>query len=212
VPTAFDPDAGVLRLGHAALSVLARLASDPTDPALRDHAVAPPLAELRAAGILGPAGIHPDVRPLAEVLGSPGAVLELAIDGGGAEPVRARGWVTAALVVVAVPAGDGAYDLVAESTPEAPTLLGDLAGLPSGFAADMAEVVVPGPDVAAALGTTVRRTLLVEVGDALLEVVDTDDLGLWERSTDGSRLVPTDAAGVRRRLGELLWDALRPSA
>src|SRR5680860_1516171 len=66
--SAYDPDAGILRLRHAALSVLARLAVDPTDPSLRDHDVAPLVAELRTLRILTERGIDPPVAPLADAV------------------------------------------------------------------------------------------------------------------------------------------------
>jgi hypothetical protein len=108
--TTFDPEAGVLRLS--------------------DHATAPPLARLRAAGVVGPTGIHPDVRPLATVIGAPHARLDLHVAERGTA-WDAPGWASRDLVVLAVPAVDAedAYDLVADLPASAADLLADLVGL-----------------------------------------------------------------------------------
>lgn len=134
VPTVFDPEAGVLRVSHAALSVLATLAVDPTSPSLTDHATAPALAQLRAAGIVGPAGVHPDVRPLAAVIGAPQARFDLDLAERGSA-WRAPGWVSTGLVVMAVPAHEveDGFDLVADVPASAADLLGDLVGLSTGL-------------------------------------------------------------------------------
>lgn len=207
--TVFDEEAGVLRLGHAALSVLARLAVAPTDPDLVDHATAPPLAALRSAGIVGPGGIHPAVRPLAEVMGAPSAVLDVVGESGGALR-SARGWVGRDLVVLAVPADDGAdaWDLVADARSEAAALVGDLVGLApappvagasavkvdeEALAAALAGVPVV-PPLPAALGMDLRMRWHVSVRSAdgardgpdagddavdAVSVVDAGAAGLW---------------------------------
>jgi hypothetical protein len=230
MPTEFDAEAGVLRLGHAALAVLARLAVDPTDRSLTDHATAPPLAALRSAGIVGPAGIAPAVRPLAAVLGAPRAMLDLELHEG-AIIQRARGWATDDLVVLGlpVPTGEDAWDLVAEVPGEAPALIGDVVGLVPGppaaaeaVAIDVAtaEALLGGPAASAAAvdprlraiadGVRVRWRLAVrDVGD--LEVVDAGDAGLWvlEGGAAGLVLSATDPAALRAAIGDLLGRALR---
>src|SRR5680860_229799 len=104
--SAYDPDAGILRLRHAALSVLARLAVDPTDPSLRDHDVAPLVAELRTLRILTERGIDPPVAPLAEAVGGASSTFTIEVDDHD-ELRRYRGWLGQALGVVAEQAVSG---------------------------------------------------------------------------------------------------------
>lgn len=135
----FAPDEGVLRLAHGTLSVLALLAADPVDPRLHDHDVAPHVAALRRAGVLGRSGVHEAVRPLTDAIATATATLALAI----ADRRRARrcsGWVGADLVVVAVPSGDDPrlFDLVADRPAALPALVDDLVGLVPGAAAPAA--------------------------------------------------------------------------
>lgn len=130
--TEFDDEQGVLQVSHAALAVLAVLATDPTSASLRDHGVAPPLAELRRAGIIGPQGIHPAVAPLAAVMGRPAVRLRsTASDGGGLHRIRA--WVGSDLAVVALARSedDDTYELMGESPAMLPELLAELVGLPA---------------------------------------------------------------------------------
>src|SRR5690625_1123603 len=113
--TTFDPDAGVLQVRHAALSLMARLAVDPTDPALIDHAVAEPLAELRQAGILTSSGIHPAVAPLASAIGTAVTRWGLATDDHGKtadHPV----WIHPDLAVVGVPGAEQTWALMGDRT------------------------------------------------------------------------------------------------
>jgi hypothetical protein len=227
----FDPDAGVLRLSHAALSVLARLASEPNHPELIDHAIARPLAALRGAGILGPSGIHPDVRPLARAIGSPVARLTLDL----AEPGtvwEASGWTDDTLLVLAVPARDtpDAFDLMADVVGAGADLISDLVALPPVTeAADLhlrahAETLrrlledpdaPPHPDVPGPLLRLVRqlharwRLTVSRTGDDAtdtVELLDCGDQGLWRISTPDPTgsvdLTPTTAVEVRRRLAE----------
>lgn len=230
--TEFDPDAGVLRLGHAALAVLARLATAPTDASLTDHATAPPLAELRRAGIVGPGGIDAAVQPLAVVVGAPTARLDLVLDAG-ADSQRCRGWATRDLLVLGVPAPttDESYDLVADVPAEAGDLIGELVGLVSApqvpgdvleldsaaYAALVAAGPAPGPSAAAGdagpLAGAVRARWRLGVragGEERLEVLDAGDAGLWRVQQIGDRvdLVPADAAALRRRVRDLLAAAL----
>jgi hypothetical protein len=233
----FDPDAGVLRLSHATLSVLARLASEPNHPDLVDHAVAPPLAALRGAGILGPSGIHPDVRPLARAIGSPAArlTLDLAEPGG---VWQALGWADRTLLVLAVPAREtpDAFDLMADVLQVGADLISDLVGLPA--VADAAELHLQAqaetlrgllddpneplhPDVPRPLLRLVqqlharwRLTVRSTAEDAAdsVEVLDCGDQGLWRLSAPDATgtvdLTPVTAVEVRRRLGEALRVAL----
>lgn len=90
--TTFDPDAGVLRVRHAALAVLALLATEPVSPRLHDHAVAEPLAELRAAGLVGAQGIDPAVAPLAHAIGAARRSADIVASDHGAIH-RARLWI-----------------------------------------------------------------------------------------------------------------------
>jgi hypothetical protein len=223
--TTYDPDAGVLRVGHAALSVLARLAVAPTHPSLTDHATAPPLAELRQAGILGPAGIDPAVRPLAEVVGAPAATLHLLVEGSGGV-WRCRGWATGALLVLGVPAPDEheAYDLVADAPAQASALLSELLGLPSGPAAPLgpvahdggsyADLLADGGPAAELPGAPRFRWEIAVRGasEDVVELVDLGDAGLWRAagSADGRVvLTPTDAAAVRAGIDAMVSAALR---
>jgi hypothetical protein len=229
--TAFDPERGVLRLGHAALAVLARLAVAPTDPSLVDHATASPLAELRAAGLVGPVGIHPDVRPLAEVMGAPAGVLDLTLREGATPPRAVRLWLGAGIVVAAIPADDGAFDLAADGRGQAADLVGDLVGLtaqpapvapPVEIAADDLDVLLVGgapadtpstdaPSTDAPFSPAVAaRALWRLAGTAgVLEVLDAGDEGLWrvEPHEAALRLVPADAAAVRAAVRALVASA-----
>ncbi|MFO8074680.1 MAG: hypothetical protein R6T85_01015 [Egibacteraceae bacterium] len=131
--THFDPDAGVLRLRHGDLAVLAVLAVEPASTRLHDHAVAPHLATLRATGLLGPGGVEPSVAPLAAAVGAARVSGTLEADDHG-QPRRARLWVGEALGVVGVavpesPAGEDAYELMADTPDRLVDLLGELVGL-----------------------------------------------------------------------------------
>src|SRR5680860_19552 len=127
--SAYDPDAGILRLRHAALSVLARLAVDPTDPSLRDHDVAPLVAELRTLRILTERGIDPPVAPLAEAVGGASSTFTIEVDDHD-ELRRYRGWLGQALGVVAEQvAGTDDHELMADVPAMVPSLLADLVGL-----------------------------------------------------------------------------------
>jgi hypothetical protein len=170
----FDPDAGVLRLPHGALSVLARLAAEPTHPDLVDHAVAPPLAALRRAGIIGAEGIHPDVRPLAEVIGGPAAVLDLHLTQRAAA-WRVRGWVAPQLLVMAVPTQDdpSTYDLVADVPSVGGELIGDLVRLPVLAAAAGAPIRTTARTLEALFAETDATALEPTAGSAVeLDVPD----------------------------------------
>ena len=128
--THFDPDAGMLRVRHGALAVLALLATDPTSTRLHDHDIAPRLAELRAAGLVGAQGVHPDVAPLAAAVGSAQTNADLfALDHG--RPRRARGWISGALAVIGVATDDDphTYELMADAPRRLPELVGELVGL-----------------------------------------------------------------------------------
>ena len=131
--THFDPDAGVLRLRHGDLAVLAVLAAEPASTRLHDHAVAPHLATLRSTGLLGPGGVEPSVAPLAAAVGAARAAGTLEADDHG-QPRRARLWVgeTLAVVGVALPAGEAGedtYELMADAPDRLVDLLGELVGL-----------------------------------------------------------------------------------
>lgn len=148
----FDSEEGVLRLSHTALSVLARLAVDPVDPALVDHAVAEPLAALRRSGVIGPAGVHPAVAPLARAVGRAHQTLELTVADRSDTRVH-HGWLASDLLVFAVPAGD-AFDLVSDEPGAVADLVGELAGLqPIAGAETTASLLVDGDG----LDTLVRR-------------------------------------------------------
>lgn len=152
--TTFDPDEGVLRVRHAALAVLARLAVDPTDTRLHDHDVAPVVAELRGAGLLGGSGIHADVAPLAAAIGQARTVGKLtSLDHGIRR--RARVWVGEELVVAGLAPADApeAYELMADTRAAAVPMLAELVGLG----------VAPDPVVAGS------RRLDAAAFDALLE-------------------------------------------
>ena len=126
--TRFDPEAGVLQVRHAALSLMARLAVNPTDPALIDHATAEPLAELRSAGILTNSGIHPAVAPLATAIGTAATRWNLAADDHGRAadyPV----WVQPDLAVIGVPVEEDTWALMADRPDMLPELIGELVGL-----------------------------------------------------------------------------------
>lgn len=132
----FDPDDGVLRLAHGTLSVLALLAADPVDPRLHDHDVAPHVAALRRAGVLGRGGVHAAVRPLTDAIAAATTTLDLAV-ADRQQARRCHGWISEDLVVVAVPAPDQphAFDLVADRPEALPSLVDDLVGLPAGAGA-----------------------------------------------------------------------------
>jgi hypothetical protein len=229
----FDPDAGILRLSHGALSVLARLAADPNHPDLLDHAVAPPLAALRGAGVLGAGGIHPDVLPLAAVIGAPLARVELEL----AEPGfawQARGWVAPALIVVAVPVKEAvdAFDLVADAVESGADLISELVTLPAVADTDGTDPIRVHADVLDQLGTepaadvpaeavrlldqvNARWRLTIHSGtdrvDAL-EILDAGEAGLWLQSPGDANglveLAPVTAVEVRRRIAGLLRSAV----
>jgi hypothetical protein len=220
--TEFDDDAGVLRVSDAALSVLARLAVAPTDPSLTDHATAPPLAELRAAGILGPGGIDPAVRPLAEVMGAPVVRLQLVLEEGGVTH-RGLGWAVPDLLVLGVrsPRSEASYDLMAEAPAQAAGLISDLLGLVAAPPSPPADPVVVDADGLAELlapGATARWRLVVSAGEAtpaaVLEVLDAGEAGLFELTPAGEvgaglvELRTTDPMAVRARISALLADAL----
>lgn len=224
--THYDPEAGTLRLGHAALSVLARLAVSPTDPSLTDHATAPPLSALRRAGIIGPGGIDPAVRPLAEVLGAPQASLALGLDDG-VSTRRCRGWATSRLLVLGVPAEteQEVYDLMADVPAEAGGLIGELVGLAPAPPTAADPVALSGEAFADLLAGTAVDALGTAVGqppvrwqlevrgaaDGRLEVLDAGAAGLWRvEAGDGDAVVlhPVDAAAVRARIDALVTAAL----
>ncbi len=131
--THFDPDAGVLRLRHGDLAVLAVLAAEPASTRLHDHAVAPHLATLRGTGLLGPAGVEPSVAPIAAAVGAARVSGTLEADDHG-QRRRARLWVGDALAVVGVAmpedgSGEDAYELMADTPERLSDLLGELVGL-----------------------------------------------------------------------------------
>lgn len=205
----YDPESGMLRLRHATLSVLARLAVAPTDPSLQDHDVAPLVAELRALGILTPRGIEPAVAPLAETVGGASTTFRVELDDHG-RVHRFRGWLSPVLGVVAaeVPGTDD-HELMADVPAMVPSLLADLVGL--GAAAEppvegtrlvdaqsLAAVVARGTavtveEVAAAIGDAepvwvraltdaVRGAALrwqLRTGRRQLDVLDAGRSGLW---------------------------------
>lgn len=204
----FDAEEGVLRLSHPALSVLARLAADPSDPALRDHAVAEPLAALRGAGVLGRGGIHPDVAPLAQAVGTARLTLELTVTEADASRAH-HGWVTPQLAVFAVPAGR-AFDLVADRPEAVADLVGDLVGLDLASAGSDAEALVVGGAEFHRLMDALHRQWRLSVHDGEharhLEVYDAGSAGLWlldDTEGEASTLRPTTGPDVRRRVHEL---------
>lgn len=168
--TVFDPDAGLLRIRHGALAVLALLASEPTSTRLHDHDVAPVIAELRDAGLLGRSGIHPAVAPLAETVARAGTVADVGATEHGT-PHRLRVWIGRGLAVIGTQTAPEAatYELLADHPRQLSHLLGELLGL--GVAPDppvsgtrtlasgdfevlvTADATVAGDAVAAALGT-----------------------------------------------------------
>lgn len=151
--TVFDPVSGVLRVRHPALAVLARLATDPTDTRLHDHDVAPLVAELRAAGLIGTRGIPADVAPIAATIGSAHTSGEIvARDHGSVH--RTRLWVGDVLVVAGVEMADQphSYDLMADRSDAVGSLVAELLGL----------AVAPDPAVEGA------RTLAADVFGSLL--------------------------------------------
>jgi hypothetical protein len=153
VTTIFDPQAGVLRVRHAALSVLARLATEPTDTRLHDHDVAPLVAELRGARLIGPGGIHPDAAPLASAIGDAHTVADVvAHDHGTVRGTKV--WVDVDLAVVGVATAEDphTYDLMADWSAAAPSLIAEVVGLG----------VAPEPPVRG------DRTVRAEVWDDLL--------------------------------------------
>ena len=128
VTAVFDPERGTLRLDHAALSVLATLASRPTDPVLHDHAVAEVVSALRASRLLGPGGVHPGAAPLLEAVGRAHRTLDLnAVDHGVGR--RLRLWIGSGLVVVALPAADATYDLMGDRAAAGGALIAEMVGL-----------------------------------------------------------------------------------
>lgn len=202
----FDVEQGVLRLSHAALSVLARLAADPSDPALRDHAVAEPLAALRAAGVLGRGGIHPEVAPLAEAVGRARRTLDLTVTERNTARVH-HGWLTPPLVVLAVSAGQ-TFDLVADHPRAFADLVGDLVDLPAASEAGEAEgPVVEGHALDTVLDALQRHwRLTIHDGEdsRAVDVYDAGPAGLWlgEPAAEPTVLGRTSTAAVRRRLLE----------
>lgn len=182
--TQFDPEAGLLRVRHAALAVLARLAADPTDTRLHDHDVAPLIAELRGAGLLGRSGIAPDVEPIAAAIGQAGTVGELTSTDHGTRR-RMRVWVGNELVVAGVEAADAphTYELMADARAAAVPMLAELVGL--GVAAEpgvagsrrvgacaldallAAQHAVEAADVAAALGASADEEWAIALTDGL---------------------------------------------
>lgn len=134
--TTFDPDQGVLRVRHAALAVLALLAADPTSSRLHDHGVADPLAELRAAGLVGASGLDPAAAPLAHAIGASHRTADLVASDHGAVR-RARLWTGPEapggrdLTVLGLAAAEDpeAYELMADTPAQAPALVAELVGL-----------------------------------------------------------------------------------
>ncbi|QBI21765.1 hypothetical protein ER308_20855 [Egibacter rhizosphaerae] len=134
--TTFDPEAGVLRVRHAALAVLALLATEPASQRLHDHAVAEPLAELRRAGLVGRGGLEPAVAPLAHAVGAARLVADLVASDHGTTH-RARLWLgpeaegagELAVVGLALPDDPDTYALMADVPGQAPALLAELVGL-----------------------------------------------------------------------------------
>lgn len=139
VTAVVDPERGVLRLDHAALSVLTTLATRPNDPALRDHAVADVISALRRSGLIGAAGIHAEVAPLMQAVGRAHRTLELAaVDHGVGRSVRV--WVGEGLLVAAIVGDDAAYQLMADRVAAGSELLAELVGLSPASQPDIAGV------------------------------------------------------------------------
>ncbi len=199
--TSFDPDDGVLRVRHGALAVLALLATDPASTRLHDHGVAPLLAELRSAGLVGAQGVHSDVAPLAAAIGRARATADLFAHDHG-RPRRARGWISDALAVVGVATEDDphTYELMADAPDRLPELLEELVGLGTAPAPPVpgrqllneeafdallaADTAVTGPAVQAALAPGESQPVAPEDTDAFAAAL-----------TDGLR-----GAAVRWRL------------
>jgi hypothetical protein len=146
----YDPEGGVLRLDHAALSVLATLAVRPTDPALHDHAVAPVVDVLRRTGLLGRRGVPGDVAAMVSVVGRAERAYRLVAHDHG--HIRAaRVWAGGDLAVVGVEDGEGAYALMADRLAAGADLLTELVGL------------APAPEPAVTGTGTVRADALLEL-------------------------------------------------
>jgi hypothetical protein len=121
-----DLDAGVLRLSRPALEALVTLARGPA--ARPDPAAEAALVALEAAGLIGPAGLHPVMAPIAAAVADP--LVELRFDHlGPGTPVECPGWVSPDVAVLAVPGADGLDEIVAVETSFLPTRLADLVGL-----------------------------------------------------------------------------------
>ena len=204
VTTLFDPAAGVLRIRHAALAVLARLATAPTDIRLHDHDIAPLVAEFRGAGLLGAAGIHPDVAPLAQAIGSAHTVGDVTATNHGTL-MGARLWVAGDLLVVGVATTvpPHTYELMADEPRAGELLLSDLVGLGS----------APEPP------DGVGRELALEAFDGLVAAdaaVEPEDVaralgpdadGAWARAlADGLRGSPVRWRLIAHRDGGRLLD------
>lgn len=173
--TVFDPVSGVLRVRHPALAVLARLATDPTDTRLHDHDVAPLVAELRAAGLIGTRGIPADVAPIAATVGSAHTSGEIvARDHGSVH--RTRLWVGERLVVAGVEVADKphSYDLMADRADAVGSLVAELVGLAVAPDPAVEGARTMAADAFASLLAAESRVSAAEVADAL-DALESDD-------------------------------------
>ena len=121
-----DLQAGVLRLSRPALAALATLTGAST------AAAEPPadstLVALQSAGLLGPAGLHPVMVPIAAAVADPLVELRFDLLGPGT-PVECPGWISPDVAVLAIPGPDGLDEIVVVHTSFLPARLAALIGL-----------------------------------------------------------------------------------
>jgi hypothetical protein len=118
-----DLEAGVLRLSRPALEALASMAGPSLVPPAEET-----LGDLRAAGLLSPAGLHPMMEPIAAAVAHP--VVRLRFDYlGPGTPVECPGWISSVVAVLALPGPDGLDEIVAVDTSFLPNRLAVIVGL-----------------------------------------------------------------------------------